>query len=516
MQLDRTQLPAFLAELPGEVLLTLVALVLLAVVLLVSILRSRRRRRHAQLEERFGGEYERTLVSSGSLRRAEAELQERMQERRNYEIRTLDPRERTTFRTRLRELEAGFLDTPDRSADAAMDLVVAIAHARGYPNGELERCLDAMSVDHPQFVADLRRELARAGTTSATERRRRVVLRARTLIERLLSDGQERDEPASWTELKSIIDERRFHPVFQPIFSLDDGRARSFEALTRFDVEPPRSPDMWFQQAAAVGLGTDLELAAIEAALDAARQLPDDVAVSLNTSPQTLGDARLERLITLHHDRQVVLEVTEHALVQDYDGMTESIDRLRQRGARLAVDDTGAGISSLRHIVRLNPDLIKLDRSLTQEVLTDPVRQALASSLIHFAQRINSELIVEGVETEQDLAAWQDLGAHGAQGNLLAAAQELPAPTTCEEIIPRPRVFDVTSSRSTAPPEPTAPPTSTVPQQAEAPSVAPPSSDHPAGSASGSPTPEPEQGPEPRPISLDTPQATDTQPVTRS
>jgi len=450
VRLDRIEPPAFLAGLPGEVLLALGALVLVAVVLLVSILRTQRRRRHAQLEERFGGEYERTLVSSGSLRRAETELEERVQQRRTYEVRALDARERTTFRTRLRELEAGFLDAPDRSANAAMDLVYAIAHARGYPNGEPERCLDALSVDHPQFVADLRRELARAGTTSATERRRRVVLRARTLIERLLSDGQERDEPASWTELKAIIDERRFHPVFQPIFSLDDGRATSFEALTRFDVEPPRSPDVWFQQAAAVGLGTDLELAAIAAALDAAQQLPADVAVSLNTSPQTLGDERLERLIVLHHDRQVILEVTEHALVQDYDGMTESIDRLRQRGARLAVDDTGAGISSLRHIVRLTPDLIKLDRSLTQEVLADPVRQALASSLIHFAQRIDAQLIVEGVETPKDLAAWQDLGAHGVQGNLLASAQELPAPVTCEAIIPRPRVFD-TSSESASP-----------------------------------------------------------------
>lgn len=499
MQLDRIQLPTFLAELPGEVLLAICALILLAVVLLVSILWSRRRRRHAQLEERFGGEYERTLVSSGSLRRAETELQERMQERRTYEVRPLDHRERTTFRTRLRDLETGFLDTPDRSTDAAMDLVYTIAHSRGYPNSEPERCLDALSVDHPQFVADLRRELARAGTTSATERRRRVVLRARTLIERLLSDGQDRDEPASWTEVKAIIDERRFHPVFQPIFSLDDGRARSFEALTRFDVEPPRSPDEWFQQAAAVGLGTDLELAVIEVALDAARSLPADVAVSLNTSPQTLGDARLERLITLHDDREFILEVTEHALVHDYEGMTEAIERLRQRGARLAVDDTGAGISSLRHIVQLTPDMIKLDRSLTQDVLADPVRQALASSLIHFAQRIDAEFVVEGVETPQDLAAWQDLGAHGAQGNLLAAAQELPAPVACEVIVPRPRVFTPASSMSAT----------------RSGSVAPSRPPDPSRSTDSSSKPDPGQVPERQTAALDTPGSTDTQPVTR-
>lgn len=426
---------------PPEAVLTVAAVIVVAVLVTISISRARRRRRHAALEERFGGEYERTLVSSGTHRRAEHELQHRLEQRRSVDVHPLDAQQRGRFRSRLRQLEPRFLERPDATAMATLDLALEVAGARGYPDTDLERCLDFLSVDHPQFIADLRREMANRGSTSTTERQRRVVLRARTLIERLLSDGSAEEEPVSWTELWEVVDARPFTTMFQPILSLDDGRTHALEALTRFDLTPPRSPEVWFAKADEVGLGTELELAAIDAALAAADEVPDEIAVSVNASPQTLSDPRLQRLLDAHPRRQVILEVTEHAIVQDYEGMTAALRPLRERGALLAVDDAGAGISSLRHIVRLTPEMIKLDHSLTQEVLADPVRQALASSLVHFAHRIGAQLIVEGIEEASDLAAWQDLGAHGVQGDLLAPAGELPAPVSSAHIVPRPRAF---------------------------------------------------------------------------
>lgn len=115
----------------------------------------------------------------------------------------------------------------------------------------------------------------------------------------------------------------------------------------------------------------------------------------------------------------IVLEITEHSTVQDYDKLEYTLRPLRARGMRLAVDDAGAGHSSFRHILRLQPEYIKLDISLTRNIDADPARRALAAALIGFASETGSELIAEGVETEAELATLRALGIHKAQGYLL-------------------------------------------------------------------------------------------------
>jgi EAL domain-containing protein (putative c-di-GMP-specific phosphodiesterase class I) len=230
----------------------------------------------------------------------------------------------------------------------------------------------------------------------------------------------------AYVQLKDVLDARRFGIVFQPVFNLQDGRLMAVEALTRFDAGGGRGlassvpPNVWFRRAGEVGLGVELEIAAIDAALRASESLPADVALSVNVSPVTLADPRLELLLDEHDPRPLVLEVTEHAIVRDYPELGRAVARLRRRGCRIAVDDAGAGFASLRHVVSLAPDFIKLDSSLTQELEHDPMRRALASSLVQFAQRTGCQLIAEGIERPDDLALWQHLGADGAQGFLLA------------------------------------------------------------------------------------------------
>lgn len=223
-----------------------------------------------------------------------------------------------------------------------------------------------------------------------------------------------------------VLADRTFHPVFQPIYSLVDGRLTGVEALTRFDVRPYRTPDLWFAAAESVGKGVELELAAIEAAFAASQTLPHGVSLSLNASPATLSDPRLRELVSAHPERELIMEITEHAVVTDYHLLQGIVGRLRALGVRIAVDDAGAGFSTLQHIVQLGPETIKVDISLTQGVSTSPLRRALAGSLIEFAQRTGAELVVEGIEEAQDLVTWIALGADAAQGYLIGRPGDLP------------------------------------------------------------------------------------------
>lgn len=227
--------------------------------------------------------------------------------------------------------------------------------------------------------------------------------------------------------------------VYQPIYSLATGDLAAVEALARFSDAPTRSPDRWFAEAHAVELGVELELAAIAAALDGADRLPHTVPLTVNSSPELLVSGGLDRLLDAHPDRRLVVEITEHARVDDYNELGTSITALRERGIRLAIDDAGAGFASMRHIIRLVPDIIKLDMSLTRDIHLDPVRRSLATSLVSFAEQIGALLVAEGVEDIEELTTWQQLGAHAAQGYLLARPGPLPAAPR-SPVVPAPRV----------------------------------------------------------------------------
>lgn len=251
-------------------------------------------------------------------------------------------------------------------------------------------------------------------------------------IELVAPDGPEPVGPGWQERLADMLRQPTFRTVYQPIYRLSDGRIVALEALTRFDTEPSYPPERWFDQAARAGVGLDLELATLTAALAASDALPDETPLSFNASPELLVDPRLERIVddyVDHHGRPLIVEITEHAMVDDYRHLLEVVSRFREKGVRLAIDDAGAGFASLRHIVRLDPDLIKLDASLTQNLGDDPVRRPLADALLQFAARTDTLIIVEGIESASDLTTWRELGAHAAQGFALEAPGSPPFPT---------------------------------------------------------------------------------------
>ncbi|HEY3436278.1 MAG TPA: EAL domain-containing protein [Actinotalea sp.] len=241
-------------------------------------------------------------------------------------------------------------------------------------------------------------------------------------------------DPALASLVAGVLANRSFHAVFQPVYSLHTGALMSIEALTRFDVEPYRPPDHWFAAAAAAGLGADLEIAALECAVEAAAGTAEDVPLSVNASPATLADPRLHQLLS-SAGRLFTVEITEHAVVSDYRLLTEPLQALRDAGVLIAVDDAGAGFASLQHIVEIFPDVIKLDISLTQEVATSPVRQALGGALIDFVHRTGALLVVEGVETVEDLAAWSTMGADAVQGYVVGRPGALPVAAVSPTVV---------------------------------------------------------------------------------
>lgn len=233
--------------------------------------------------------------------------------------------------------------------------------------------------------------------------------------------------------VQRVLRAREFHVVFQPIYCLDDARLIAVEALARFHAEPRRSPDQWFAAAARAGIGPDLEIAAVAAAIDAATGLPAGVYLSVNASPQTVADDRFRDLV-VGAGRPIAIELTEHVAIADYAALRADLEPLRDAGALVAVDDAGAGIASMQHIVQITPDIIKIDRSLTQDMATSQVRRALGHTLIDFGHQIGAKIVVESIETRGDLTIWADLGADAAQGFVFGQPGPLPAPSTSREV----------------------------------------------------------------------------------
>ena len=219
--------------------------------------------------------------------------------------------------------------------------------------------------------------------------------------------------------------------MYQPVADIRRGSIVGVEALARFT---DRTPDVWFEEAWSVGLGLELEIEAIRRAFLGFDELPPSVYMAVNAAPQTLLSNELSELLSSAPCDRVVVELTEHAAVDDYDQMNEAITRLRARGVRLSIDDAGAGISSLQHVLQLRPDTIKLDRSLTSHVDDNPVRAALAAALVTFAGSLGANICAEGIETVAQLVALQRLGVAYGQGYYLARPGPLPVPSLPEGV----------------------------------------------------------------------------------
>lgn len=228
-----------------------------------------------------------------------------------------------------------------------------------------------------------------------------------------------REEQEKRNRIHGVLKTDSITMVWQPIVDVASRGIAGVECLARFPRPPERRPDQWFDEAASIGLADTLEARAIEKGLDILCRLPATTYITCNSSVSALSTSRriMELLERLPLDR-VVLEITEHAIIEDYAAVATLLAPLRKRGLRLAVDDAGAGYASFRHILWLKPDFIKLDMSLIRDINDDFGRQALVASLLRFVREMDGTMIAEGVETAAELATLERLGVENAQGYL--------------------------------------------------------------------------------------------------
>ena len=243
---------------------------------------------------------------------------------------------------------------------------------------------------------------------------------AEMAAEHIEADLQVEDEKHDLTvSLKTVLSGDPISVVYQPVFDLRRAQAVGFESLARFTTTPARAPNAWFADAARVGLDVALELKVLEKALACFSRLPPAVYVAFNVSPNIVISGQLELAFRNAPLDRIVLEVNEHVSIREYDEIGKAMAPLRERGLRVSVDDTGAGLSSFRHIVSLKPDIVKLPMSLTRNIDSDGARRALASALIQFANENACTIIAEGVETAAELKALRTIGITRAQGYFL-------------------------------------------------------------------------------------------------
>lgn len=232
------------------------------------------------------------------------------------------------------------------------------------------------------------------------------------MADRLLAGARHR--------VAAVLETEGLQVAMQPIVDLTSGRLVGVEALARFP--DGRAPDLWFREAADVGCGLELDRLAFRRALAALHLLPDRCYLSVNATPEYAlsGLLTTDLLATDLPLERIVIEVTEHARVANYRDLRAVLDPLRERGVRLAVDDTGAGYASLTHVLQLHPSIIKIDRSLITDIADDAARRSLVTALVILALELDASVTGEGIETASEIDTLATLGVDSGQGYFFA------------------------------------------------------------------------------------------------
>jgi len=233
------------------------------------------------------------------------------------------------------------------------------------------------------------------------------------------------EDVAAYERVRDLIDQADLAVVFQPVIELASGQLAGHEALTRFPDGRP--PNLWFDEAHRVGLGVELELAALSTVFAATPEHLDGF-LAVNVSPVVVASTGIHiAMAGRPRGCDLIVELTEHDFIEDYQAIRTGIARLRAGGARVAVDDVGSGFASLRHVADLQPDVIKIDRSLISYVDQDPARHGLAIAFNQLAVSMGWTVVAEGIERVEELEVCSSIGITYGQGYLLGRPAPLPS-----------------------------------------------------------------------------------------
>jgi diguanylate cyclase (GGDEF)-like protein len=228
-------------------------------------------------------------------------------------------------------------------------------------------------------------------------------------------------------EFNTILDEQNIRMVYQPIVSLFDGSLFGYEALTRGpEMSTFHSPSALFEYAEKEGYLYELEKLAREKAIQNSILQHKQQMLFINISSPVIIDPKFKAGQTLEILQQkglspnnVVFEITERSSIEDFTLAKKVLEHYRNQGYKIAIDDAGAGYSSLQAIAELQPDFIKVDRSLVQNIHKFKIKEYIMETFVTFAQKMNIHLIAEGIEDEEELMKLSRMGVHYVQGYLL-------------------------------------------------------------------------------------------------
>jgi EAL domain-containing protein (putative c-di-GMP-specific phosphodiesterase class I) len=235
---------------------------------------------------------------------------------------------------------------------------------------------------------------------------------------------------AVWRPIRELLDQGGPRMFFQPVVELATGRTVGVEALARF-TGVSQGPQDLFAAAAGVGLGLELETAAIRNALRVLPDMPPDVILAVNASPTTVSDGLIDVIVGTGTPQRVAVEITEHDHIGDDQDLLRPVEVLRGHGIHIAVDDVGSCYSGLEQLLQLRPEVIKMDYFITHDIHRDPARRAVAAGLTKVAAEIGGRVVAEGIESTAELDAVVEAGIAYGQGNLLG----LPTPDISEACV---------------------------------------------------------------------------------
>ncbi|MDG9928454.1 MULTISPECIES: EAL and GGDEF domain-containing protein [unclassified Pseudomonas] len=244
--------------------------------------------------------------------------------------------------------------------------------------------------------------------------------------------------------LESILAHGDLHSLFQPIVSLSERRILGYEALTRGPSNSSlHAPIALFTVARNAGRLSELELLARKSACRRYSDLQLDGKLFLNVSPESLLEASHQpgRTLRLLQEfgippGQVVIELTEQAPIEDLQLLDTALHHYRAMGFSIALDDLGAGYSSLRLWSELRPDYVKIDRHFIDGIHQDAVKREFVDSILKMAKASRAQVIAEGIELVEELATLTEMGVDLVQGYLLCRPQEQP-PRDAQKLLPR-------------------------------------------------------------------------------
>ncbi len=226
-------------------------------------------------------------------------------------------------------------------------------------------------------------------------------------------------------DFRGLLAPGAIRAVFQPIVRLSDLEPIGYEGLARFPSPPglvALPPDVTLAAAGPSGLRHDLEVACW-AAITEAGSPPDGRLLFVNVGPDALGHPGLARLAEKLPQR-LVIELTEQDAVQDIKRIQQRLKPWIARGALIAVDDAGAGFTSLEYVAEIRPDFLKLCRGMVTGVDLDASRQAVLRATVAFAREVGARVVAEGVERPEELAVLREAGADYGQGWLFGRPAE--------------------------------------------------------------------------------------------